>query len=64
MCHDNSIRIENTYNDMVKKLSEFPKNEKELVELKNHIAEHEVNLAKLKSEVLAILKFLKILEDY
>jgi hypothetical protein len=48
---------------MVEKLLVKPQDEKELVELKNNIAENEVNLSKLKSEIIAVLKFLELLDE-
>ena len=64
MCADNSLRIAETYSQMMDFLSVNPKDENELVELKLHIAENEVDLAKLKQEVNAILRFLDILDEY
>lgn len=47
---------------MYDKMLSQPKNEVELVELKNYIAETEVNLAKVKNEVDFVYEYLVIFE--
>jgi len=47
---------------MEKKISQVPQDEKELFELKNDLAENEVNLSKLKAEVLAVMRLLNVMD--
>ena len=42
----------------------LPKNEKELVELQVIIAENDVNLAKMATEVNSVYEFILIMEKY
>lgn len=49
---------------MGKQLEVEPKNKDELLELKNVIAENEVNLKKLRLEVDHVYNFMLIMEDY
>lgn len=64
ICVHNVDRIEKQYNEMSDKIKMPIKDEQQLVELKNLIAENDVNLAKLNTEILSVYKFMNILEDY
>jgi dynein heavy chain len=59
---DNITRITQAYQDMCDRMLSSPKNEIELVELKNFIAETEVNLAKIRNEVDCVLTYLDLFE--
>lgn len=48
---DNYNRIMASYQEMYDRIMKQPKNEQELVELKNYLAENDVNLAKMRKEV-------------
>ena len=50
--------------DMQQKISQTPKSEEELIELKQYIADHDKNLKILDSEVNYVYEFLQILEEY
>ncbi|CAD8081115.1 unnamed protein product [Paramecium sonneborni] len=61
---DNIQRIGKLYQDMCEKILEEPKEEHEMVQLKNFIAETEVNLAKLGNEVNMLFQTLDLLHYY
>ncbi|CAD8087288.1 unnamed protein product [Paramecium sonneborni] len=61
---DNIQRIGKLYQDMCEKILEEPKEEHEMVQLKNFIAETEVNLAKLANEVNMLFQTLDLLHQY
>lgn len=42
----------------------MPSNEEKLVNLKSTIAENQVTLAKLRSEVNSVYEFILVMEDY
>ena len=44
---ENIERIGTTYSDMIEQIQKNPKDENELVQLKNFLAENEVNLCKI-----------------
>ena len=48
---------------MTLNLTKSPKDETELVTLKNYIQEHEVNLSRLDKQVNQVYQFLLILEE-
>jgi len=54
ICTDNIERIGKTYAEISEKVLRHPSNERELVDLKLTIAENEVQLAKLNTEVNAV----------
>lgn len=54
ICLENIERIGKTYAEMTEKILKHPSNERELVDLKLTIAENEVQLAKLTTEVNAV----------
>ena len=58
------MRIENHYDEQIGIISSQPVDENALVELRNTIAEIDVNLAKMATEVDQIYSFMLILEDY
>lgn len=60
--YENSERLFKAYNELERKITNVPADEKELVELKNDLAEHEVNLAKLKREVYQVQNMIDIME--
>lgn len=45
-------------------MSVNPENEQQLVDLKLDIAENEVNLAHLHSEVFGVMKYLNLMENF
>lgn len=57
-------RISNNYLELIKNIQVQPQNEKQLVELQNIIAENDVNLAKMNTEVNGVYQFILILEKY
>ncbi|CAD8161959.1 unnamed protein product [Paramecium pentaurelia] len=61
---DNISRISKLYQDMCERILEEPKEEHEMVQLKNFIAETEVNLAKLANEVNMLFQTLDLLHQY
>lgn len=59
---DNIARITKSYQDMCDKMLSQPKNELELVELKNFIADTDINLLKISNEVDCVELYLDLFE--
>ena len=63
ICVASTNQINAQYDDMTLNLTKSPKDEAELVTLKNYIQEHEVNLSRLDKQVNQVYQFLLILEE-
>lgn len=57
-------RIHDNYNDMYNKITQFPKNEKELFALKAVIQQHEENIKNNEKSIKCIENFLSLLTKY
>ena len=60
---DNIQSVQKNYDRMYHKMLSSPADEFQLVELKNFIAETEVNLAKIRKEVDCIFEYLELFEQ-
>ncbi len=61
---DNVKRIQKQYEEMYNNIKKFPKNEKELVVLKNVINAHETNIQRNEKSVRCVDNFLDLLQEY
>jgi hypothetical protein len=64
ICMDNVKRIQKQYEEMYNNIKKFPKNEKELVVLKNVINAHETNIQRNEKSVRCVDNFLDLLQEY
>ena len=62
--NENVTRISKEYQEICAKLNKIPKDEYELVEMKNFIQQIDINLASLKNDVLKTGKMMTVLNSF
>jgi len=64
ICIDNVFRIQENYQEMMKKMKTYPKNEKQLILLKQFIAVYKSEINLNKKHIVLVGNFVDLLEEY
>ena len=64
ICIDNVFRIQENYQEMMKKMKAYPKNEKQLIILKQFIAVYKSEITTNKKHIVLVGNFVDLLEEY
>jgi len=64
ICIDNVFRIQENYQEMMKKMKTYPKNEKQLILLKQFIAVYKSEINTNKKHIVLVGNFVDLLEEY